>query len=167
MRSGDDFLLSWVKKGATAAEMIEGGRKVKEAGISLSEYVILGLGGEQWWEQHALGTARVLNAVNPDFIRLRTLMVYPGAPLQDRVAAGEFKVASPELILREERLLIENLTTTAELVSDHVSNYLSVNGKLPDDKPRLLAQIDAILQRLAESPESARHLLQQEHRRHL
>jgi len=147
--------------------MITAGRKVKEAGISLSEYVILGLGGKRWSEQHALGTARVLNAIDPDFIRVRTLMVYFGTPLAERLSNGEFELASAEDVLREERLLIENLDVTSEFVSDHVSNYLSVEGKLPDDKPRMLGQIDEILEVLTRSPESARAFLQPEHRRHL
>lgn len=167
LETGDDFLLSWIDKGATAEQMIEAGRKVKEAGISLSEYVILGMGGSRWWEQHALGTARTLNAINPDFIRVRTLMVYPGSPLHDRVSRGEFELAPPELILREERLLIENLDVTSEFVSDHVSNYLSVNGRLPEEKPAMLRQIDEVLEKLSESPDRRDQLLQPEHLRHL
>ncbi|MGQ9676519.1 MAG: radical SAM protein [Chloroflexota bacterium] len=167
LETGDDFLLSWIDKGATAEQMIEAGRKVKEAGISLSEYVILGMGGSRWWKQHALGTARVLNAIDPDFIRVRTLMVYPGSPLHDRVSRGEFELAPPELILREERLLIENLDVTSEFVSDHVSNYLSINGTLPRDKTEMLAQLDEVIARLEEAPERRDHLLQPEHLRHL
>lgn len=167
LETGDDFLLSWIDKGASAEQMIEAGQKVKAAGISLSEYVILGLGGSRWWKQHAVGTARVLNAINPDFIRIRTLMVYPGSPLHDRVSRGEFEVATPEQILREERLLIENLDVTSEFVSDHVSNYLSVDGKLPENKARMLEQIDQTLEALDRSPDLGRRLLQPEHLRHL
>ena len=63
------------KKGVTAQEHIEAGKKVKESGISLSEYVILGLGGKGMWREHAIETAKVLNQINPDFIRVRTLKV--------------------------------------------------------------------------------------------
>ncbi len=142
LETGDDKLLKYLDKGATSAEMIEAGKRIKESGISLSEYVLLGIGGEDRWEQHAMGTANVLNAVNPDFIRARTLIVVPGTPLFDKVEQGEFKRLSPEGILREERLLIENLELTSEFVSDHVSNYLPLEGKFPDAKEKMLELID-------------------------
>ncbi|MBT9159310.1 MAG: radical SAM protein [Dehalococcoidia bacterium] len=145
LETGDDELLQYVDKGTSAAEMIEAGRRVKEAGISLSEYVILGLGGEDRWKQHAEGTARVLNAIDPDFIRIRTLRILPGTPLEERVEQGEFKLLSPLGILREERLLIELLEVNSEFVSDHVSNILPIDGKLPQAKKEMLERIDIVL----------------------
>jgi len=145
LETGDAELLLYVDKGTSAAEMIDAGRRVKEAGISLSEYVILGLGGQDRWKQHAEGTARVLNAVDPDFIRIRTLRILPGTPLEEKVEQGEFKLLSPEGILREERLLIELLEVNSKFVSDHVSNILPLDGKLPQDKERMLEQIDGVL----------------------
>ena len=73
LESGYDPLLQYMDKGTTAAEHIAGGRKVVESGISLCEYVILGLGGKAMWREHAAETARVLNEIDPDFIRFRTL----------------------------------------------------------------------------------------------
>ncbi|MCL0093266.1 radical SAM protein [Dehalococcoidia bacterium] len=146
LETGDDELLVYTDKGTSAEEMIEAGRRVKEAGISLSEYVILGLGGEDRWKEHAKGTARVLNAIDPDFIRIRTLRILPGTPLEERVEQGEFKLLSPEGILREERLLIELLEVNSEFVSDHVSNILPIDGKLPEDKKEMLERIDVVLQ---------------------
>ena len=124
LETGDDELLRCVNKGVTAIEMIEAGRKIKKAGISLSEYVILGLGGKARWREHAEETARVLNAIDPDFIRLRTLVVLPSTPLWEMMEKGKFQPLSPEQLLREERLLIELLKVNSEFVSDHISNYL-------------------------------------------
>jgi len=146
LETGDDELLAYMDKGATAEEMIQAGRKVVDSGISLSEYVILGLGGKDRWQQHAEGTARVLNAINPDFIRLRTLILKPDTLLYERHCNGEFKLSSPEEILVEEKKLIENLEVTSQLASDHISNYLQVDGKLPQDKPRMLEQISIVLE---------------------
>ena len=145
LETGDDELLKFIDKGATADEMIEAGKRVKEAGISLSEYVILGMGGEDRWREHAEGTARVLNAIDPDFIRVRTLIVFPGTPLYEAVERGEFKQLSSEGVLREERLLLELLEVNSEFVSDHVSNHLPINGKLPGTKEHMIKQIDAVL----------------------
>jgi len=81
LETGYDPLLQFVKRGVTAQEHIEAGRRVKESGIFLSEYVILGLGGRGMWREHAAETARVLNQINPDFIRVRTLKVLKTMPL--------------------------------------------------------------------------------------
>jgi radical SAM superfamily enzyme YgiQ (UPF0313 family) len=163
LETGDDELLKYINKGATAVEMIEAGRKIKESGISLSEYVLLGIGGQDRWREHAEGTARVLNAIDPDFIRARTLMVVPGTPLYDKVEQGEFKQLSPEGILHEERLLIENLEVNSEFVSDHVSNYLPLDGKLPGAKKEMLELLDKFLEA---SPELRAKYLQPEELRH-
>lgn len=163
LETGDDELLKYIDKGATSAEMIEAGRKIKDSGISLSEYVLLGIGGEDRWREHAEGTASVLNAIDPNFIRARTLMVVPGTPLYDKVAAGEFKLLSPEGILREERLLIENLEITSEFVSDHSSNYLPLEGKFPEAKEQMLELIDKCLE---VPPELRSRYLQPEGLRH-
>ncbi len=145
LETGDDALLKFINKGATADEMIEAGRMVKEAGISLSEYVILGLGGQTRWREHARQTAKALNAIDPDFIRVRTLSVFPGTPLYDAVDRGEFCQLSDMEILREERLLISLLEVNSEFVSDHISNYVPVEGKLPMAKQEMLEQLDDIL----------------------
>ncbi len=145
LETGDDELLKFINKGATAHEMIKAGRMVKKAGISLSEYVILGLGGQAGWREHARQTAKVLNAIDPDFIRVRTLSVLSGTPLFDAVNRGEFSQLSVREILQEERLLISLLEVNSEFVSDHISNYVPVEGKLPMAKQEMLEQLDDVL----------------------
>ncbi len=147
LESGSDTVLAYVKKGVTAAGQVEGGRRVVEAGIELSEYVMPGLGGRRWSEEHALETARVLNEINPHFIRIRSLAVAPGTPLREKVERGEFERPSDEEIVREERLFIESLEgITSYVASDHVLNLLEeVEGRLPEDKPAMLAVIDRFL----------------------
>ena len=145
LETGDDELLRFVRKGATAEEMIAAGRMAREAGFTVSEYVILGLGGKERWREHALGTVRVLNAIDPHFIRVRTLVVTPDMALWEPVQRGEFTRLSADEALAEERLLIENLEVTSEFVSDHVSNYLDIGGNLPQAKEEMLRQIDELL----------------------
>lgn len=148
LESGCDQVLELIRKGVTASEHIEAGQKVKEANISLSEYVIPGLGGKKFMKEHAIETARVLNAINPDFIRLRTLRIVEGAGLDEIVASGKFEPLSDEEIVREIRLMIENLEgINSCLVSDHILNLLEeVEGKLPEDKPKMLKVIDRFLE---------------------
>ena len=141
--SGYDPLLDYMEKGTTAAKNIVGGKKIVASGISLCEYVLLGLGGEKMWREHALETARGLSEIDPDFIRVRTLTIKQGMPLYDEVEKGNFIRANDDRIVEEERLLIENLHCHANFVSDHITNLLQeVEGKLPEDKEKMLAVID-------------------------
>ncbi len=142
LESGYDPLLEYMDKGVTAAEHIKGGKNIVKSGISLCEYVLLGLGGKKMWREHATETARVLNEINPDFIRIRTLTVKAGMPLYDEVKNGNFVRATDEEIIEEEKLLIENLNCQSNLVSDHITNLLQeIEGKLPEDKGKMLATI--------------------------
>ena len=147
LETGYNPLLEYMRKGVTAKEHIEAGRKIKQAGISLSEYVVLGLGGEKWWREHALETAKVLNRINPDFIRVRTLAITPDMPLYKKLESGEFEMLSEEGIVREERLLIEQLEgITSTFVSDHILNLLEeVEGRFPEEKEKMLRTIDRYL----------------------
>jgi len=147
MESGYDPLLAFIRKGVTAAEHIKGGRHVVDAGISLSEYVVPGLGGTRWSEEHAGETAQVLNVINPDFIRLRTLHAVPGTDLHDKMLQGKFIPLSDNEVVAEIRSFIEQLEgIDSTVVSDHILNLLEeVQGKLPGDKQKILDVIDRYL----------------------
>ncbi|MBM4330938.1 MAG: radical SAM protein [Deltaproteobacteria bacterium] len=147
METGYDPLLQYMKKGVTAKEQIQAGKNVVESGISLSEYVMPGLGGTRWWREHAVETARVLNQIDPDFIRLRTLYVRHDMPLYSKVEAGEFIRLSDDQVVAEIKLFIETLDALhSTLVSDHILNLLEeVQGKLPEGREKILAVIDRYL----------------------
>ena len=143
LESGSNQILKFTDKGVTATEHITGGRKVIESGISLSEYVILGLGGREMWREHATETARVLNEISPDFIRIRTMHVNEHLPMYADVASGDFTMTTDEEMIEEEKLLIENLDCESNYVSDHIANLLQeIEGKLPEGKEKMLAVID-------------------------
>jgi radical SAM superfamily enzyme YgiQ (UPF0313 family) len=164
LETGDRELLQEIKKGATPEEMIEAGKKAKRAGFEYSLYVLLGIGGEEKWEQHARGTAEVLNQIDPHFIRVRTFIPQPDSPLYDAMEAGRFQPPGPETILKETRLLLEKLEVTSEFLSDHISNLLPLHGKLPQEKERMVGMAEEALRRfkedhkLREEMEARRHL---------
>ena len=147
MESGYDPLLQFMKKGVTAKEQIQAGRNVVASGISLSEYIMPGLGGKRWWREHAVESAKVLNQIDPDFIRLRTLYVRKDMPLFDRVEKGEFEPLADDLVASEIKLFIETLHGIhSTVVSDHILNLLEeVQGKLPDEKEEMIEVIDRYL----------------------
>jgi len=143
LESGYDPLLQYMDKGVTAAEHIEGGKKVVASGISLCEYVVLGLGGKKMWREHATQTARALNEIDPDFIRVRTLTIHDRMPLYNELENRDFTRSTDEEILEEEKLFIEQLECHSNYVSDHITNLLQeIEGKLPQDKERMLAIIN-------------------------
>jgi radical SAM superfamily enzyme YgiQ (UPF0313 family) len=164
LETGDRDLLKEIGKGATPEEMVVAGRKAKEAGFEYSLYVLLGIGGEEKWEQHATGTAEVLNQVDPHFIRVRTFVPQPNSPLYETMVEGRFQPASPETILKETKLLLEKLEVTSHFLSDHISNLLPLDGKLPEDKEKMIQRIDDALKGLEED-DSLRE--EMEMRRHL
>ncbi len=147
LESGSDTVLKLVKKGVTASQHIEGGRKVIEAGMTLSEYIMPGLGGRNYSREHALETARVLNEINPHFIRLRSLRIPDFVPLAEDVKTDKFVPLHDDEVVREIRLMIENLEgITSTLTSDHIMNLLEdVEGTFPQDKPKMLKVIDDYL----------------------
>jgi radical SAM superfamily enzyme YgiQ (UPF0313 family) len=146
LETGYDPLLAYMEKGCTAKNHIEGGKKVKEAGISLCEYVMPGLGGQKMSQEHAQETARVLNEIDPDYIRLRSLHVTPAMPLWTRLQNGDFELQTEDEIAKEIAVFIENLQVTSYLTSDHTLNLLmEVEGKMPDDKGKCLNIINEYL----------------------
>ncbi len=145
LETGYDALLTFMKKGMTADMAVEAGLRIKQSGISLCFYVIIGLGGQlkledkETWREHALETAKVLNRVDPDYIRVRTLIIHENSPLFKKQQEGEFKRACDADLVKEELLMIENLNVTSQFVSDHSTNILmDIRGKFPGDKENLI-----------------------------
>jgi hypothetical protein len=147
LESGSNDVLRFVKKGCTAQDHIDAGRKVVAAGISLSEYVMPGLGGKEWAEEHAVETAKVLNAIDPNFIRIRSTRVLPSFLLYDDLVAGRFSPLSDDDTVREIRRMVASIDGVhSTLTSDHIMNLLEeVEGAFPQDKPRMLAVMDRYL----------------------
>ena len=147
LESGYDPLLKLMKKGVTGAQQVDAGQKLRAAGMEVSEYVMPGLGGREMWKEHAVETARVLNQINPHFIRLRSLRVPPRVPLHAKLQDGSFTMQTDDQVAEEIKLFIESLDgITSTVTSDHMMNLLEeVSGKLPDDKDKMLQEIDAYL----------------------
>ncbi len=150
--SGDDEVLKHVNKGVTHDEIVEGTRKAKEAGITLSVTVLLGLGGVAGSEKHARETARILTEIDPEYAGALTLTLVPGTPLYEESCQGGFELISPLQSLNELKIMIENADFTHCFFSSmHASNYLAVRGVLPQDKATMLGQLNQVLKTEDES----------------
>jgi radical SAM superfamily enzyme YgiQ (UPF0313 family) len=146
LETGHDELLQKIGKRVGSDQVIEAGKRVREAGISFSVTVILGLGGTEGSQKHALETARVLTAVDPDYVGALTLTLVPGTPLYKECERNEFHPLSPFKSLEELKSIVENSSFTDCFFSSmHASNYVSVRGKLPQDRERMLKQLTKVL----------------------
>jgi len=149
LESGSEPVLELVNKGVTAEETAEACRRAQAAGFDLSLTVILGLGGRALSREHAEATGRILSRIQPRYVGALTLMVVPGTPVETWIREGTFEMLSQEEILRELRLLLEQMDVQREVVfrTNHASNYLPLSGTLPADKGRLLRTLNRALDR--------------------
>jgi radical SAM superfamily enzyme YgiQ (UPF0313 family) len=145
IETGNDALLERVGKGATAAEIVEGSRKALQAGLRISAFIILGLGGVDGSLEHAKDSARVVNGIDPQFLATLTLIPLPDArTYEDRVMGRGFRLIDPVQSLQELRWFVEDLElSSCKFGTEHASNYLPITGMaLPRDKDEILRRID-------------------------
>ena len=147
MESGSALVLEKVKKGITPASIIQTAHMAREAGMNTTQFIILGLGGMELSTVHATETAKVLNAINPHHIRVLTIGVKPSTGLALQMENREFTLPSETHMIREQRLLLEQLDGITSHYANHhsVDLLLEVRGQLPEDKDRLLGILDRFL----------------------
>jgi len=146
--SGSDQVLRLINKGVTAEQEITAGKNIKAAGIEFSVYFMPGVGGKALSRENALETARVINEINPDFVRIRTTVVTKNSDLWQMVQDGQYELCSDNDKVMEIRMLIENTAGCSGMLfnGDHIINLLpEVNGKLDSDNKKMLDVIDEYL----------------------
>lgn len=148
IESGSDEVLEKMHKDCSAHEMTELCLRVKNAGIPLSTMIILGLGGSALSEVHALESAKIVNAIQPEFLSFLTLMVEPPSELTEWIRRGSFTLLTPLETAQEVFLMLSALKLNNTLLrSNHASNYLDLNGHLPEDKARIISVLKSNLER--------------------
>lgn len=157
--SGDDETLRRVAKGDDAAAHVEAARRARAAGMDLSVILLLGIGGDRARE-HAEASAALVTAMDPAFVSALTVTVVPGTPLATLARRGRFAVPPIEGLLGELRTIVARARPTdAVFRTNHASNYLALGGRLPRDRDRIVATIDAALAgRIPLRPERSRGL---------
>lgn len=162
IESGNEEILARIRKGATASRIVEAARRVKEAGITLSVTVLLGIGGTEKSMDHARDTARILTDVDPDFAGVLTVMIVPGTPLHEEARSGSFVLPGTFDLLGELRVIVsESRFSNCFFTANHASNYLPIRARLPRDREEVLRLIDDVVRRNDASllrPESMRGL---------
>lgn len=143
MESGSNDVLEKMNKGITSSQLVEAARLVKGAGIELSVFIILGLGGRELSKKNAIETAETINLMKPDYVRVRTVALNTDTRLNVMSENGEYTIQSEEEIISEQKILLENIAIDTRYSSDHYVNLLEdVNGKLPDDRNYMLEVIN-------------------------
>ena len=146
VETGDEELLKKINKGASYDQVVEAGRKIRQAGITLSVTVILGLGGVEGSKKHALNTARILSDIDPEFAGTLTILLVPGTPLHKEWEEGKFTLISPFQSLEELKLIIQNSNfSNCFFTANHASNYLPIKVRLPQQKAEIIKLIDDVL----------------------
>ena len=143
VESGDDEVLRRINKGVTVADIKKAGQAADAAGIELSTMIILGLGGKELTEEHAIHTADILNALSPSMLGIMTLLPRAGTPLERQIEVGQFQRLSRQETLQELLTLLTrlNLPRPSILRASHIYNFVNLAGTLPEDKETLLAQV--------------------------
>ena len=137
--SGNNEVLAYIKKDVTAEEVIAAGQKLKRCGIKTSVTLISGLGGREKVREHALSCAELITAMNPEYASFLTLRLYEGTPMYDDVVKGRFERITPDEIMDEMTVFLENVDSPGTVFrTNHASNYVSLAGTLNDDIPEML-----------------------------
>ncbi|MGW8313182.1 MAG: radical SAM protein [Desulfuromonadales bacterium] len=147
MESGCNEVLDFIRKGVDKQTHIFAGKKVKKAGIELSEYFMPGLGGENLSIENAVETADAMNQIDPDFIRIRTLAIPEVIELHKEVETGHFKPLGEKKKAEELLLFLDHLQNISSIIrSDHILNlFQDVDGKMPQDHAKITAPIRTFL----------------------
>lgn len=144
LETGDPVTAARIVKGAKVEEEVLAVQRAQAAGIKMSVMVLLGVAGRTRWKEHAEATASALSAMDPRFVSCLCVTPVPGTPMADEVARGDLVLPSPEETLEELRVIVDRTVLSGAVFrSNHASNYLPLGGRLPADRERLLAAIDA------------------------
>lgn len=148
IESGDDKVLEAIHKDITSKEYVLLCKRVQKAGFKISATFIVGICGAGNWESHAKNTGKFISEVKPDYVGILRLRINRGSELDNLLRQGKFKMASYESILEEMKMILENIYTDKEIIfrANHASNYVPLGGTLPQDKEKIIHQLEVAIE---------------------
>ncbi len=164
VESGDNDALKFIKKGIRAERVVELAKKIQDTGIDLSITLIAGLMGKfQDNKMHAIKSAKIITDISPKYASILNLRLYEGTELYDLMQQGKYDYLEGVEVLKEMRLVLSSIdpskiTKPIIFRANHASNYLNLKGNLPEDIPRMIAEIDNAIENDAINVNSYRFL---------
>lgn len=147
LESGDAAVLSASGKQETVEGMVRAGLRAQQSGLRMSVMVLLGLGGVKLTYDHAVNSAGALNQMQPRLLSVLRVIPLQGTPLFQAALKGRFRALSDYDIVLEMRMMIEHLDLKKSIFrANHGSNVVPLEGRFPQDRDRLLRQIDELLE---------------------
>ena len=158
--TGDDVTFKRIAKGSNFDDHVEAARRAHDAGMQVSAIFLLGAGGTERTNEHAEGSAKLISAMDPEFVSALTLTIVPGTPIAKMQAKGKFTLPSVTRMLEELRTMVAGASPTDSVFrTNHASNYLPLAGRLPQDRERIVEALDKALSgEIALRPEWSRGL---------
>lgn len=158
--SGDNSTLLLANKGYTAKDLIEHCRKLDEAGIEYYFVYMTGLAGKGNGYRNAVNSAKVFSKVNPRFISVDSLTLFPDTELYRKAQERNFIPAGEKERLEELQTFIKHLQIRTHLFANSVSNFYPTTAFLPKERDRIVSELQYIIDTVSEEE-------MQEYRRNL
>lgn len=155
IETGDDEVLRFVNKGYTAADILEAGRKMDEAGITYRMIYLGGLAGKGKLVESAKQSAKIFNQIHPYYMMLTNVSVLPGTKLFEQMQAGQWVEASEKERIEEIRTLLNELQIPITVNSGTSTSTVRFEVKLPEERQEILAQLDEVLDKFDDKTENA------------
>lgn len=143
--SGDDETLLLANKGYTSQDILEQCRKLDEAGIEYYFVYMTGLAGKSGGYRNAVNSAKLFSQLNPYFISIDSLTLFPDTALYQLWKDGSFTPSSEKDRLRELQILVSKLQIRTHLQANSISNFYPVTAYLPKERDFVISELQNII----------------------
>jgi radical SAM superfamily enzyme YgiQ (UPF0313 family) len=126
IETGGHDLLSWLNKPATPQAMLATVRHIKEAGLYAGIIILLGAGGERFFNSHITETIQLLQSMplqKGDYIYLSPLVEMPHAEYTHQALADQVEPLSPSRLAEQEQRIRAGLKFAARENRPYIATY--------------------------------------------
>ena len=146
IESGDDTTLALANKGYTSEDILEQCQKLDKAGIEYYFVYMTGLAGKGNGYRNAMNTAKLFSQLNPYFVSVDSLTLFPDTELYKMAQEGQFTPAEEKERIQELIVFANNLNIRTHLFANTISNFVPVTAHLPYDREKLTRELQYVLE---------------------
>ena len=125
-------------------------RKLDEAGIEYYFVYMTGLAGTGRGYNNAVNSAKLFSQLNPYFISVDSLTLFPDTELYHMEQEGWFVPAGEKERLRELQVFIKNLQIRTHLFANSSTNFYPVTAYLPKERDSVTSELQHIINTVSE-----------------